>query len=51
MVTTVLARANDKFRARFERLEELAAERGVNLETAGLEALDALWDELKAEVR
>lgn len=47
--STVLARANNKFRGRFERLEELAAERGLKLEGAGLEALDALWDELKAE--
>lgn len=46
--TTVLARANAKFRDRFERLEALARERGIELETAGLEALDRLWDELKA---
>jgi len=47
--STALARANNKFRSRFERLEALAAERGMKLEEAGLEALDALWDELKAE--
>lgn len=47
--STVLSRANNKFRGRFERLEVLAAERGLKLEDAGLEALDALWDELKAE--
>lgn len=47
--TTVLARANDKFRQRFERLEAMAVERGIRLEEAGLEALDRLWDELKAE--
>jgi len=46
--TTALARANDKFRARFERLEALATERGVDVAAAGLEALDALWDEVKA---
>ena len=47
--TTALDRANRKFHRRFERLEEMAAERGIRLETAGLEALDRLWDELKAE--
>ena len=47
--STALARANRKFRGRFERLEELAAERDIRLGEAGLEALDALWDELKAE--
>jgi len=45
--TTALARANRKFRDRFERLEALAAERGIELGTAGLEVLDGLWDELK----
>lgn len=43
-----LARANRKFRERFEALEQLAAERGEDLATAGLERLDALWDEVKA---
>jgi nucleoside triphosphate diphosphatase len=47
--TPALARANRKFRRRFERLEALARERGVALETAGLEALDRLWDEIKGE--
>ena len=49
--TNALAAANRKFRARFERLEALARERGVVLEEAGLEALDRLWDELKREER
>jgi len=47
--TTALARANRKFRRRFERLEALAGERGVVLHEAGLEELDRLWDELKTE--
>lgn len=47
--TTALDRANRKFHARFERLEELARERGIRLEEAGLEALDVLWEELKRE--
>jgi len=45
---TVLDRANRKFQARFEALEDLARERGIELETAGLEVLDGLWEELKA---
>lgn len=49
--TTVLDRANRKFRRRFERLEALARERGIRMEEAGLEVLDALWEELKAENR
>lgn len=46
-----LERANRKFRTRFERLEMLAAERGVRLEDATLEALDRIWDDVKAEER
>ncbi|HEM45965.1 MAG TPA: hypothetical protein ENO23_02865 [Alphaproteobacteria bacterium] len=46
--TTALARANRKFEERFQRLEEIAAERGIDLPTAGLEVLDGIWDELKA---
>ena len=46
--TTALDRANRKFHRRFEALEALARERGIKLETAGLEVLDGLWDELKA---
>lgn len=48
---TALDRANRKFRERFEVVERLAAERGVALEEAGLERLDALWDEAKATGR
>ena len=47
--TTALSRANTKFQARFERLEQLALERGIGIAGAGLEALDALWDEVKRE--
>jgi uncharacterized protein YabN with tetrapyrrole methylase and pyrophosphatase domain len=32
---------------RFEGIERLAAERGIDVKTAGLEVLDALWDEMK----
>ena len=49
--TTALTRSNIKFGRRFARLEEKAAARGMALETAGLEALDALWNEAKREER
>lgn len=42
-----LDKANAKFQARFEAVEKLAAERGIDVRTAGLEALDKLWDEVK----
>jgi NTP pyrophosphatase (non-canonical NTP hydrolase) len=43
-----LDRANAKFVRRFSEVERLAAERGLDVNEAGLEALDALWDEVKA---
>ncbi|HSG46649.1 MAG TPA: nucleoside triphosphate pyrophosphohydrolase [Longimicrobiales bacterium] len=46
--TTALDRANRKFHHRFQRLEEMARERGIRLEEAGLAVLDGLWDEIKA---
>jgi MazG family protein len=49
--TPALARANRKFRRRFERLEALARARGVALGEASLAQLDVLWDEIKAEER
>ena len=45
--STALVRANRKFERRFRRLEELACERGIEMASAGLPALDALWDEAK----
>jgi MazG family protein len=42
-----LDRANRKFRRRFEEVERLAALRGIDVGTAGLPVLDALWDEVK----
>jgi uncharacterized protein YabN with tetrapyrrole methylase and pyrophosphatase domain len=44
---TALDRANAKFRRRFEQIEQLAAERGIDVPTAGLEPLDRLWQEVK----
>ena len=42
-----LDRANLKFSRRFERIEKLAAERGIKVAEAGLAVLDSLWDEVK----
>jgi MazG family protein len=49
--TTALERANQKFRRRFETLEELARIRGIVLHEAGLEALDLIWEEVKTRER
>ena len=38
-----------KFERRCRRLVEVAERRGIAWEAAGLEALDAIWDEIKAE--
>lgn len=43
-----LDRANEKFVRRFEAMEHLARERGIEMGAAGLEELDRLWDEVKA---
>jgi uncharacterized protein YabN with tetrapyrrole methylase and pyrophosphatase domain len=42
-----LDKANAKFERRFQQIEKLAAERGIDVAHAGLEALDELWDEAK----
>jgi MazG family protein len=42
-----LDRANQKFRRRFEEIERLALERGIEVSSAGLEVLDGLWEEVK----
>jgi uncharacterized protein YabN with tetrapyrrole methylase and pyrophosphatase domain len=40
--------ANAKFARRFSAMEVLAAARGLEMKSAGLAALDGLWDEVKA---
>jgi len=45
---TALRGANDRFRTRFQAIERLAAERGLELRGLTLDELDALWDEAKA---
>ena len=42
-----LDKANVKFAARFQAVESLARERGMDVRTAGLDALDSLWNEVK----
>jgi len=45
--TTALDHANRKFRRRFETVEAMAQTRGLDLHDAGLDQLDAIWDEVK----
>lgn len=45
-----LDKANVKFARRFQGIERLARERGIDVRTAGLEVLDGLWNEVKAVV-
>jgi len=42
-----LERANLKFMDRFQKVEKLAEERGLEMGRASLEELDKLWDEVK----
>lgn len=46
-----LASANRKFRSRWARMERLARERGVELESLGAQELDDLWGKAKLEER
>ncbi|MGH7526250.1 MAG: nucleoside triphosphate pyrophosphohydrolase [Gemmatimonadales bacterium] len=46
---SALDRANRAFRDRFEAVERLASERGIEVGSAGLEVLDGLWNEVKRE--
>jgi len=42
-----LDKANAKFERRFQEIERLAKERGIDVAQAGLKTLDQLWDEAK----
>ena len=46
-----LRAAAGRFRRRFEAVELLAGERGVELRDADLATLDVFWDEVKASER
>jgi tetrapyrrole methylase family protein/MazG family protein len=42
-----LRAASDKFRVRFEMVEQLAAQQSIDLRTSNLKILDGLWDKAK----
>ena len=42
-----LTRACDKFIRRFEKVEQAAIAQGLDMQSASLEELDALWDAVK----
>ena len=44
-----LTGATDKFLDRFSKVEVLAAQKGIDMKTAGIEKLDELWDEAKSK--
>jgi len=44
-----LDKANEKFVRRWTAIERRAAERGIDVPSAGLEVLDRLWDEAKRD--
>ncbi|MFZ9817836.1 MAG: nucleoside triphosphate pyrophosphohydrolase [Ilumatobacteraceae bacterium] len=44
-----LRAASNKFRARFELVEQLAAQRSIDMQSASLETLDQLWDLAKGQ--
>ena len=46
-----LDKANVKFAKRFQAIERMARERGIDVRTAGLEVLDGLWEEVKRGAR
>lgn len=46
-----LRAANDKFRSRFQRVERMVRERGVQIRDLDFTALDELWNAAKAEER
>ena len=43
-----LERANQKITRRFVQLSQIAQERGIEISKDNLDALDAIWDEIKA---
>ena len=45
-----ITRATDKFIARFERVEQLAKERGVDMASSTIDELDVLWREAKRQL-
>jgi tetrapyrrole methylase family protein/MazG family protein len=48
---SALRAASNKFRTRFESVEVIATERGIDLQASDLSVLDNLWDEVKRTER
>jgi MazG family protein len=46
---SALRRANDKFKNRFQRLEQLCIVENINMSEVGLQKLDELWDLIKKD--
>ena len=44
-----LLKATDKFIHRFEEMEKLAAEKGIQMESCSLAQLDELWEQIKTQ--
>ena len=44
-----LRRASARFAARFQALEAEAARRGIDMQTASLDELDVIWEEIKVK--
>ncbi len=44
-----LTAASDKFLSRFTKVEDLAAERDIDMKSVGIDELDKLWDEAKSK--
>ena len=48
---TMMQEFNDRFEARFRRMEHLMAERGQDPRDLTLDEMEALWQEAKAQLR
>ena len=45
---TALQKANDKFERRFRQVEQIIADRGLEMQEATLEQMEAAWQQIKA---
>jgi len=46
-----LNKTNSKFIKRFQKMEKIASEQGNSLAKMTLEEMDAIWNEVKKEIR
>ena len=44
-----LQAATNKFISRFQQVEQMAQQRGIDMTTAGIACLDRLWEEAKKQ--